>query len=292
MKPDFINTENELNQFLNRLSEKGIKRIALDFEGDQGTVHYHNRISIIQIFDGEKSFIIDVLAFDKVEPIRKFLSSTSIQKVMFASTNDQYMCQNVLDCNLMNVRDIAVAQKLLGEPINIANFIGIEKHDKDMLQRANWIRRPLTDELIEYAINDVLDLLKLEKSYTEKLQNNNLLMVYKNACADLPNHNYRLNPLYIYSRRIGSYAHMNSKKQLDLRTIWIFRELIGEFTDRPVGHLFSKKLMPFWVRKGVDPREEILQTVNRRLRRDKQLSEADCNRLWNEAAELAENAPF
>lgn len=292
MKPDFLTTDAEVTQFIHRLSDKGISRIALDFEGDQGTVHYHNRISIVQIFDGEKAFIIDVLALETADSLRDFLRSTTIQKVMFASTNDQYMCQNVLDCTLMNIRDIAVAQKLLNEPINIANHIGIDKQEKDQLQRANWIRRPLTDELVEYAINDVLDLLKIEDVYVSQLEANNLLKVYEAGCADLSKQDYRMDPLYVYSRRIGSYKHMNAKRKLALRTIWIFRELVGEFIDKPVGHLFSKKLMPFWVRKGLDPREEIMQMVNKRLRKERQVSESDINRLWHEAEELAENAMY
>jgi hypothetical protein len=85
---------------------------------------------------------------------------------------------------------------------------------------------------------------------------------------------------------------MSPKRKLALRTIWIFRELVGEFVDKPVGHLFSKKQMPFWVRKGIDPREEIMHMVNKRLKREGQISEADINRLWHKAAELAEQAEF
>lgn len=292
MKPVFLTSDEHIAHFLKQLSERGINRVAVDFEGDQGTVHYHNRISIVQIFDGEKAWIIDVLALDKLDALRNFLISKELFKVMFASTNDQYMTQNVLDITIEAIRDIAVAQKLLGKPINIANHIGIDKHEKDLLQRANWVKRPLSDELIEYAVKDVLDLLKLEEVYVSQLKALGMLKAYEKACDDLSKIDYRVNPLYVYSRRIGSYKHMSPKKKLALRTIWIFRELIGEFVDKPVGHLFSKKQMPFWVRKGIDPREEIMRMVNKRLKREAQISEKDINRLWYEAAELAENAEF
>ncbi len=292
MKPEFLTTNEQISHFLKQLAERGINRVAVDFEGDQGTVHYHNRISIVQIFDGEKAWIIDVLALDKLDALRDFLVSKKLFKVMFASTNDQYMTQNVLDITIEAIRDIAVAQKLLGKPINIANHIGIDKHDKDQLQRANWIKRPLSDELIEYAVNDVLDLLKVEDVYVSQLKAMGMLKSYEKACDDLSKIDFRINPLYVYSRRIGSYKHMSPKRKLALRTIWIFRELVGEFVDKPVGHLFSKKQMPFWVRKGIDPREEIMHMVNKRLKREAQISEMDINRLWNEALELAENAKF
>jgi ribonuclease D len=293
MQTDFIyiRTEAELIGYLGHLRYNGISKIALDLEGDQGSIHYEYAISIFQVFDGLKPAIIDVLVMDKVDVLKEFLESEEFTKVMFACSNDQFMAQNVLDCTIRGIRDIAVAQKLLNQPINIAEYIGIDKKDKDHNQRANWIRRPISDDLLEYAINDVLDLMRVEEQLCEELEAKNFMTGYLRGCADLSKQNFRANPLHLYSRRIGSYKYMKPDKKELLRTVWIVRELIGKRLDKPVGHLFSKKVMPFWIRKRINIPEEIQHLVNKKLPPEKQLSLNDMMDLWDEAGEMAIGLP-
>lgn len=288
----YLTTNEQVESYFNQLKERNCTRLALDLEGDQGTVHYHNSISILQIFDGKHAVIIDVLALDKKDAVLAFLTSKEIIKVMFASSNDLFMAQNVLNCTIENIRDIAVAQKMLNQPVNLARLIGIEKEDKDSLQRANWVKRPITPHLLEYAINDVMELLRIEEELTFKLRHSNILTTYEKNCLELSRQEYRIDPLYVYSRRIGSYNHMPPRKKLLLRTIWIVRELIGLKLDRPVGLLFSKKLMPFWVRKEMDIKGEILLLVNKKLKPEQHLTKTDMNTLWEKAHELASKAAF
>ncbi len=293
MQTDFIyiKTEADLVGYLNHLEYHGISKIALDLEGDQGSINYEYAISIFQVFDGMKPAIIDVLMMDKVDVLKDFLESEKITKVMFSCSNDQFMAQNVLDCTIRGIRDIAVAQKLLSIPINIAEYIGIDKKEKDHNQRANWIRRPISDDLLEYAINDVLDLMKIEDQLCEELEAKNFMQGYLNGCADLSKQDYRANPLHLYSRRIGSYKYMKPDKKELLRTIWIVRELIGKELNKPVGHLFSKKVMPFWVRKRINVPEEIQYLVNKKLPPEKRLSLNDIMDLWDKADEIAQGLP-
>lgn len=291
-KIEFLTSNKEIKAYLKEIEIRNCKRIAIDLEGDQGTVNYKNSISIIQIWDGEKAFIIDVLALDKNDALIEFLTSKKFTKVMFAASNDLFMTQNVLNCTIENLRDIAIAQKILNQQVNLAKHIGIEKEEKDHLQRANWVKRPIEAHLIEYAINDVLELLKMEDALIHELYNKQQFNVYTNTCEDLSKQNFRMDPLYVYSRRIGTYKHMSPKRKQLLRTIWITRELIGMKIDRPVGLIFSKKLMPFWVRKEMDIKAEILQLVNKKLRNDSKFTYDDISKLWDQAYELAEKASY
>lgn len=283
----YIKTEQELSAWLNDLETRGIFRVALDMEGDQGNIQYAYAISIIQVFDGFKPVVIDVLNLNNTDRLIQFLESEQIEKVMFASSNDQFMTQNVLNCTIHGIKDIAVAQRILGQPINLANYLGIEKKEKDHHQRANWIKRPISTELLNYAINDVMILMTLEDSLVQELEEKQLFNTYLNACKAISNQNYRINPLRLFSKRIGSYKYMKPDKRHELRSIWIFREFIGKKLNKPVGHLFSKKLMPFWVRKKIDVIEEVKHLVNKRLSPDKQLSHNELEKLWEDAWEMA-----
>lgn len=283
----YLTSEADLKIYLDELNTRGVSRVALDMEGDQGTIHYHYAISIIQLFDGVKPVVIDVLALDKTDVLKAFLSDESITKVMFASSNDQFMSQNVLDCTLKGVRDIALAQKLLQVPINLANHLGIDKKEKDHHQRANWIKRPISATLLNYAINDVMILMPLEEELEAQLKEQKLQDEYLRACVALAKTDYRLDPIRLYSKRISMYRFLKPDKKHQLRAIWILRELIGQKVNRPVGHLISKKVMPSWVRKNVNVVEESRVAANKRLSPSQQLSHNEVQLLWEQAWEMA-----
>ena len=292
-KIEYLTKDSEIRDYLKEIHARNYRRIAIDLEGDQGSVHYKNSISIIQVWDGTKAYIFDVQALDKHDALIEFLTSKKFTKIMFACTNDLFMTQNTLNCTIEHIRDIAVAQKMLNQSINLAKHIGIDKKEKDSLQRANWVIRPIADHLIEYAINDVLDLIRLEDDLINQLVSKNKYLEYQRRCDELSRTDYRIDPLFVYSRRIGTYKHMNPKQKEILRTIWIMRELIGEHLDKPVGLLYSKKAFPFWVRKAreIDFVTEVFSLVNKKLRPEKRLNRATIQEFYEKAAELAAKAP-
>ena len=126
-----ISSDNELSVYFSALKEHGINRVAIDLEGDQGSINYKYSISIIQCFDGDEAVIIDVLKTGNSPALKDLLTCKDIVKVMFSAENDLYMTQNVLGYSISPIRDIAIAQKLLGMKINLANQIGIIKEIKN-----------------------------------------------------------------------------------------------------------------------------------------------------------------
>ncbi|MDR2728844.1 MAG: hypothetical protein LBB56_06905 [Chitinispirillales bacterium] len=238
-----IVTEEELRRYLDNLRKKQIKKIALDMEGDQGSFRYKYSISIFQCFDGEEAVIIDVLRMGNNSTLREFLTCQDITKVMFSFSNDVFMAQNVLGCTIAPVNDIAVAQKLLGLPINITSYLNIDKNKKDSFQRANWLIRPIKPELMEYAINDVLKLLEIEEKFADELIEKELYTIYLNSTKSVSERNFVINQHCQYKAKFPGYMRMSYEKKRLAASVWIFRELFGEKLNCPVGYILSKKSM-------------------------------------------------
>jgi len=241
-----------LREYLDDLRNRGVKKIALDMEGDQGMFHYRYAVSILQCFDGESAVIIDVLNMGANATLREFLTCDDIIKVMFSCGNDVFMAQNVLDCTIAPINDIGVAQKFLALPINLTNYLNIDKDKKDSFQRANWLLRPIKPALLEYAVNDVLKLLEIEEELAARLVEKGLYSEYIVSSRAASEKNFRANPHTLFQTKFPGYSRMSHEKKRRAATIWIFRELLGESLDCPVGYLLSKKAMVSAMHGGDD----------------------------------------
>ncbi|MDR0306270.1 MAG: hypothetical protein LBI42_05455 [Chitinispirillales bacterium] len=278
-----ITTEEELNSYLDSLRKRQVKKIALDLEGDQGSFRYKYSISIFQCFDGEESVVIDVLRMGNNSALKEFLTCGDITKVMFSFSNDVFMTQNVLGCTISPVNDIAAAQKLLGLPVNLANYLNIDKDKKDGFQRANWLIRPIKPELLEYAINDVLKLLDIEHTLAAQLIEENLYGQYIASAKAVSERNFIINQHCQYQAKFPGYLRMPYGKKRQAALLWIFRELLGEKINCPVGYILSKKAMKNIVNGGSDLLKLLEIELNRGRRRERQISMQVINMLFDKA---------
>jgi len=278
-----ITEESQLREYLGDLRRKGVKKLALDMEGDQGMFHYKYAVSILQCFDGEKANVIDVLRMGSNDTLREFLTCQDIIKVMFACGNDIFMAQTVIGCTITPINDISVAQKLLGLPINLADYLHIDKKEKDSFQRANWLLRPIKPALLEYAINDVLKLLDIESNMEEQLIEKGLYEEYIRVSRAASDKKHISNTHLLYERKFPGYARMSFEKRKRAAALWIFRELLGERFDCPVGYLLPRKTLCQVLYSEKDLPYAIEAELNRYRKPQKRLSVELITELLNTA---------
>ncbi len=278
-----IETEKDLGDYYDFLLKKNISRIALDMEGDQGSVRYHYSISILQCFDGENTAIIDVKKIGNRPILKEFLTCNTITKVMFSCRNDLFMTQNVLGYSIESIRDIAVAQKILGLKENISEYIGIDRKKKDIFQRANWLKRPLSKDLLEYAVNDVIQLLDIEDNFTTTLKEKKLYEEYIRICSSLAKRDYRVNQLEQYKNKFPGYKKLNKEEKELAKTVWIFRELFGEYFNCPSGYILSKKAMIEMIKDKDNLDQRLKDEINKKRRSQKKLDDAIIENFYNKA---------
>ena len=284
-----ISTEEEIESYLENIRQRGIKKIALDLEGDQGIINYKYSISIFQCYDGSTPVIIDALKLTNSGALKNFLTSDDIIKVMFSSENDLFMTQNVLGYSISPITDIAIAQKLLGLKINLSEYIGIDKKIKDSFQKANWLKRPIRDDLLYYAVNDVLHLLEISEKLENDLKEKGLFEKYIKASTDVSNKNFIVNQYENYKKKFPGYKRLNKEKKKLGKTVWIFRELLGEYFNCPSGYIFSRKLMTDIINDEKSILIKLEDELNRNRGNKKKLNAAFIKRIYREAERKAED---
>ena len=279
-----ITSESDLRLYIDDLRTRKVTAVSFDMEGDQGSIRYQYSISIFQCYDGEQSAIIDVLRMGNNPTLKEFLTCQDITKVMFSCSNDIFMTQNVLGCTISPVRDIAIGQTLLGLPVNLSNYLNIDKKIKDSFQRANWLARPIRPELLEYAINDVLGLLSIEKEIAVELYEKNLFQNYEKGAVAISSRDFTVNQHKQYLAKFPAYARLNPQKKQLAASVWIFRELLGESLNCPVGYLISKKVMSHIINNSADDvLKALISELNRGRRAERRIAPSVIVSLFNKA---------
>ena len=108
----YIDDVDKLVEFRKYLHENKITRIAMDFEGEHNLHSYGEKLCLMQIFDGEKYFLIDPLKIEDFE-INKTLKNTKIVKYMYSAESDKSLIYKQYGIKLKNVLDLKTLVSVL-----------------------------------------------------------------------------------------------------------------------------------------------------------------------------------
>jgi ribonuclease D len=139
------------------------RRIALDCEA-AGFHRYSDRLCLVQLSVGERTYVIDPLAFDVTDLLRGPLEDADLPVVMHGADFDLRLLSRDLGIRLRGLVDTQIYAALVGEEsLGLASLLesrlGVTLSKK--YQRADWAERPLTDAMLEYAADDTRHLERL-----------------------------------------------------------------------------------------------------------------------------------
>ncbi len=147
-------------------------RIAIDLEA-AGFHRYSDEVRLIQLSSTERTYVIDPMAFDLSGVLRPALEDPKVQVLIHGGDYDVRLLDRDLDIHPTNLFDTQIAASLTGEPsVGLAALL--DKYCSVSLskkhQRADWAKRPLTEELVEYAADDTRYLHTLADVLEAKLE--------------------------------------------------------------------------------------------------------------------------
>ena len=169
--PNFlVNTDTKLQNIIDDLRKSSI--IGLDTEFIRESTYYP-QLALIQLSDNINTYCIDVLAIENNNLIAELLYNKDIKKVIHASKQDLEVLNYYFKCYPQNIFDTQIAYNLLTSDISISYSNLVKKYLSVELKegswRTDWLKRPLSEEKITYAANDVRYLIKLYEILNTKL---------------------------------------------------------------------------------------------------------------------------
>jgi ribonuclease D len=147
-----------------------VPEIALDTEADN-LFRYKTKVCLLQIQAGTEIYLVDMVADLPLADLWPRLENRHL--VMHGSDYDLRLLRELCGFHPRSLFDTMFAAQLLNIPrfglaALLEQFFSIQL-DKDH-QKANWSKRPLTKDLLDYAALDVFHLPALRDVLTEKLR--------------------------------------------------------------------------------------------------------------------------
>ena len=234
-----IKNNKELDQFIAKIKNK--KKFYFDTEFERRST-YKAIISIVVIFDGKNIGVIDCLEKKiNFKKIFRFLNKKKNTLIIHSSRQDLEIFLSIVKKILFNIFDTQIAALFNGYKETpsykklVQDFcrVNIDKS----LQKENWLKRPISDERINYLINDVYYLRIIFNKLNNKLIKKNKLKsfnklikreVYKISHEDYP---------VIFKKKLGNNI-LNNKKFIKIISL---RNKIAQKINLPKNWVFSDK---------------------------------------------------
>jgi ribonuclease D len=167
---EIITTRPALEALASRLEREPL--VACDLEGDS-LHHYRERVCLLQFSIPGESVLVDPLALDDLSPLAPVMADPAIRKVLHGADYDIRSLHRDFGIEVNNLFDTMIACQFLGEKeVGLAAVLkkrfGAELDKR--YQKADWSKRPLSPEMIEYAMRDTSLLLELYLQLEKELR--------------------------------------------------------------------------------------------------------------------------
>lgn len=243
MAIQYIADNNALQDVTNEISKTD--EFAIDLEFDRNRYRYGFNMCLMQIYDGNECYVIDPLSSDiDIEGIYPVIEDPEVQKVVFAFGEDLRLFHS-MGCFPKNLYDLDAATSLLNfQPASLTKLIKqvLDIEVNSSSQQSNWFRRPLSDDQLHYAADDVLYLLDFKKELNQIADEQGILNW-------IHQENNLFNHLDYSDEDHNNLIKDKDKNDLTMYEWHIYKKLM-EFFDgaarsfnKPVYHLANKKLI-------------------------------------------------
>ncbi len=270
----YIDNNEKMAKYIRTLRTKRV--IALDLEGEFNLHSYGEHLCLLQIFDGELFALIDPFGLD-LSLVKEFCENERLQKIMFDCSGDRTLLYRQYNINLKGIVDLFPGMELLEElekrslGFALQHFLNITPLDKKKFQQYNWMKRPISQEALLYALEDVKHLFDLQNALMAEIKKRNLTQAYirKNQEAT-----HRLIPKNSVPGlfKKGQFKKLSPPAQEKMRELYHSRESFAKELNLPpntvvpnsalfdlVGSKISPSQIPFPNRIKPGVRQRIIQ---------------------------------
>jgi ribonuclease D len=264
-----LTNQQEIDNYLKDLSEKGVNAIAVDIECELNLHCYGEHLCLIQIFDGENQVIIDPFNFPKKNSFQALFEKRDLLKIMYDSSSDSLLLQNTHGIRVKSILDLRPAVSLLEyEKQSLSNVLvtelGLAPVNKKKFQMYNWMRRPISREAVEYAMNDVLYLFELKDKLFGRLIENNLLDEFMLRNLMIQPGNKKVSKLTKYEKAKG-YSRLSPAGKKLFKSLYMVRDEFARRLNKPPHYVFNNSLLMDLCSKGITDRARIRKGIHHKI---------------------------
>jgi ribonuclease D len=204
---------------------------------------YRPLLCLAQVAVDSRTALIDTLRGNtEVAPLAELLADPAIEVVLHAGRQDVAILRRVWETEVRNVFDTQLAAGFAGASAQsgygnlLAQVLG--RRVGKTASYTRWDARPLTDEQLSYAAEDVVHLLELADELHRRLDESGRLEWAREECRRLESATDERDPETVWERlpRIGQ---LDPRSRAVARRLAAWRERTASSEDRPVGSILA-----------------------------------------------------
>ncbi|MCP4766834.1 MAG: ribonuclease D [Gammaproteobacteria bacterium] len=230
----YIDNDEALARYCAALSEASCCVIDTEFIREST---YYAELALIQVGSGDQFACIDPLAITDFKPFAELLVRPDLVKVFHSSSQDLEILYQKFAAVPSPVFDTQLAAAVLGynHQISYADLVqqlcGVTLEKKHT--RANWKRRPLSEDELDYAMDDVRYLLSIYEQLRDQLQVSRRSSWLERDLRDITDpEKYRVNMEQLWKRLKGVQKLKGEKLQI-ASDLCRWREQQAQRCNRP-----------------------------------------------------------
>lgn len=209
--------------------------LACDLEAD--SLHrYREKVCLLQFSTPDHAAIVDSLAVTDLSVLAPVMADPAIRKVFHGADYDIRSLHRDFGIEVHNLFDTMIACQFLGEKeVGLAAVLkkrfGVELDKR--FQKADWSRRPLSPEMLRYAVEDTSLLLGLYGQLESELRAKGRLSWVEEECAVLRGVRVNVREAGPLFPRFKGAARLEPRALAVLEELLRFRDEQAERMDRP-----------------------------------------------------------
>jgi len=240
--PIWVATQSELHALVKDLSQHS--SVAVDTESNS-LYAYHEQVCLIQFSTTGTDYLVDPLTLDSISVLEKIFANPKIEKIFHAAEYDLICLKRDFDFSVTNIFDTRWAVRVLGYAKDGLDGLLGEKFNVKVnkkYQKADWGKRPLSAEQINYARLDTHYLLPLKDMLQAELDEKGLLQLaredFERACdVEIP----AVKP--VLWERVANNHSFSTRELTILKEVFECRERIAADLDRPTFKVIGDKIL-------------------------------------------------
>ena len=235
-----IDNQRALNEFCRQIQK--CKTISVDTEFVRKNTYYA-KLSIIQVMADAHKVIIDTLSNIDLSPLNEVFLNNEVIKIFHAPREDFEIFYHLFKTLPKNIFDTQIAAQFceFGKYLSYGDvchkICGIEI-DKTY-QRSNWLKRPMSNDMLEYAIKDVEYLEEIYEVLWQIITTSNIQNEYNQQVKSslLNVENYTVNASKAWTKvKFNNHSNSFTRK---MQIIAAYREEQASTINLPRRHFIT-----------------------------------------------------
>jgi ribonuclease D len=248
-----VDNTKKLQRAIDDLDNSSVLSIDTEYDSFR---YFREKLCLIQVKAQTATYIFDPLNGIDLSFLGKYFADQEIVKILHAADNDIRLLKRDYNFVFENIFDTHRAAYLLGfQQLSlekmINQFLGMDLKKSKKMQRSRWDTRPLSDEQLDYGVQDVAYLPALYAEQLVQLRKKDMEETARDAFAKIAGCQWQEKTIDKRGHtKIDSYPFLDQQQKDIIKKLYIWRFQRARDENRAIFMFLPDKTLSDLVQSG------------------------------------------